>query len=151
MKHLIRISLIPLALASFVLGYITGKWLIFGVIAIGLLVFDFVYYSGRKQRIRYWLQGYRGQLEKNGGNENDSLKSIQKEFCASKYADESVCSKEYPDVETLVLDIIKQEFKFKMLIKPSASSGSVFQNLDDYAEAVTKTKNEIENIKRELL
>lgn len=152
MKHLLRISLTPLAFVSFVLGLITGKWLIFGAIAIGLLVISLVYYSGRKRRIRYWLQGYKMQLEKNGDNEKSAIESIQKEFCASKYTDEQICSKEYSDIETLVRDMIKREFKFERLMQSSVSSqNEMSKSLDDYIKAVANVTMEIRDIKKELL
>lgn len=150
MKHLLRIALTPLAFVSLVLGFITGKWLIFGTAAMGLLIFDFVYYSNRKQRIRYWLQGYKEQLEKNGDNEKDAIRSIQKEFCASKYADEHVCRGEYNDVEILITDIIKREYRFERLLSPS-SQGNTLENIKDYVKAVADVKIEITNIRKEVL
>lgn len=151
MKQVFRMLLIPLALLMFVAGFITGKWVVFGIIGIGLLTFTSLFYSGRKQRVRYWLQGYKTQLEKSGGNEESALNSVKNEFCASKYAEESICNGEYQDIDKLVEDIIKKEFKFERIIQSSISSPNNLQkDLLAYKKASEKVRIEIATVKKEI-
>jgi hypothetical protein len=152
MTQTLRILMLPLALAMFVVGFITGKWIIFGIIGISLIIFTSVFYSGRKQRVRYWIQGYKTLLENNGGDAQTALTTIQKEFCASKYADENVCKNQYDSISTLVEAIIQREFKFERLVQaPISSPNDVQKNLSAYAKAKEKLRKEVASVKKEIL
>ncbi|MCR4337298.1 MAG: hypothetical protein NUV91_05785 [Candidatus Omnitrophica bacterium] len=63
MQNIVRVLLTPVTLAMFFIGFITGHWLIYGIIGAGLLIISFLLYSGRKQRVRYWIQGYKKGLK----------------------------------------------------------------------------------------
>src|SRR3989344_5834590 len=115
MRPIVRTLLAPLAILIFISGFVIGQRLIFGTIGAGLLIFSALFYSHRKQRVRYWMQGYKTYLENNGNSEAVAIESVKQEFCASKYADNHVCDSEYQSIETLVEDIIKREFKFERL------------------------------------
>lgn len=139
-----RILLIPLILAIFIIGLITGKWLIFGIIGIALLIFTSLFYSHRKQRVRYWIQGYKTHLENNKGDKKAAIETIQKEFCLSKYADDSTCNNDYQDIGALVEDIIEREFKFDILLQPPV-------DLSAYRKAKENVKHEIDGVEKEIL
>lgn len=152
MRHILRILMLPLALAMFVIGYVTGNWIVFGIIGVVLLISTSLFYSGRKQRVRYWIQGYKTSLENNGGNHQAALTEIKNEFCASKYADETVCQNEYDNVENLVEDIIQREFKFERLVQaPISSPNDMQKNLSAYAKAKEKMQQEVATVKKEIL
>jgi hypothetical protein len=151
MIQLLRLSII-FEIISVILAFVTGKYLLFFGIAGVLILVSTIFYSGRKQRVRYWLQGYRTQLENNDNNVEMALKVIKQEFCASKYADSDICENTYSDVDTLVLEIIKREFKFHKLLEiPPATPEQMRQNLVAYQNAIQKTKNEIIQVKKEKL
>src|SRR3989338_38739 len=152
MKQTLRMLLIPLALVMFILGFVTGRWMLFGVIGIGLLIFTSLFYSGRKQRVRYWIQGYKIQLENNRGNEKAAIEAVRKEFCASKYADDNICNREYQEIGPLVEDMIKREFKFERLVQsPISSPNDIQNNISAYVKAKEKVKREVADVKKEIL
>jgi hypothetical protein len=152
MKRFVRLLLFPLALVLFVIGFVVGELLIFGIIGIALLVFTSFFYSHRKQRVRYWIQGYKTHLENNENNKIDAIKSIQQEFCASKYADNDFCNNEYQNIDTLVEDIIKREFKFEKLVQsPISTPNDIQGNISAYVKAKEKVKHEITDVKKEIL
>lgn len=151
MKQLIRLALFPVALVLFIIGFITGKLLFFGVIGGALIIFASLFYSGRKQRIRYWIQRYKTHLENNKENKVTAIQSIQQEFCVSKYADEHICNNKYEDVDSLIQDIIKKEFKFDRLVQsPISSPNNIQKNILAYKKATGKIKQEITDIKKEI-
>lgn len=152
MKSSIRTLLIPTSLVLIIVGIITGKWLIFGLIAGAILLFSVLFYSHRKQRVRYWVQGYQLSLEKNGGDELGALKDIRDEFCTSKYAEERICKTTYSSLDILVEDIIKCEFKFEVLLQPMSSNPkNIEKNMHAYMKAKGALKKEIEDVKKEVL
>jgi len=152
MKPIIRTSLAPFAILMFIIGFVVGQRLIFSIIGAGLLIFSALFYSHRKQRVRYWIQGYKTYLENNGNNEAVAVESVKQEFCASKYVDDHVCNNEYQNIETLVEDIIKREFRFERLVQSPISSPSDIQgNLLAYTKVVKKVRQEIADVKDEIL
>ncbi len=152
MKQFVRLLLFPLAIVIFIIGFIVGELLIFGIIGGALLVFSSLFYSGRKQRVRYWIQGYKTHLENNDNNETLAIESVKQEFCKSKYVDDNVCNNKYQDIDTLVEDIIKREFKFERLVQtPASTPNDIKGNISAYAKAKKKLKREIADVKKDIL
>ena len=152
MKSSIRVYLIPSSVVLFVIGLLIGKALIFGIIAVAIIVFSVLFYSHRKQRVRYWIQGYQIYLEKNNGNEVSSPRALKEEFCTSKYAEEKICDNEYSSLDVLVEDIIKREFKFDILLQSrSLDPKDVEKNLAAYMKAKVALRSEIADVKKEVL
>jgi hypothetical protein len=152
MSQLLRLLIIPMSIIPVILAFVTGKYLLFLGIAGALVLVSVIVYSGRKQRVRYWLQGYKNQLENNDNNVEMALQAIKKEFCMSKYADEDICGNTYSDIDTLVLEIIKREFNLKRLLEtPAVTPEQIQQNLVEYRNAIQKIKSEIIQVKKERL
>src|SRR3989344_6085423 len=150
MRPVVRTLLAPLAILMFIIGFVVGQWLIFSIIGTGLLVFSALFYSHRKQRVRYWIQGYKTYLEGNGNSVAGAIESVKQEFCAGKYADDQVCNNEYQDIAALVEDIIKKEFKFERLTQsPISSPNDIQGNLLAYMKATKRVRQEIADVKNE--
>lgn len=144
MKPIVRTSLLPLSIILLVVALITSKWFMFGSLAVVLLIISVFFYSGRKQRIRYWVQGYKNKIESNDGNVKIAIRELQDDFCKSKYANEKVCGSEYENITALIQDVIVIEFGFKKLLKTRTSS--MVQNMDAYLGEVEKLRDEIKAI-----
>jgi len=112
------------------------------------LLLNILLYSGRTSRIRYWFQGYKVSLRNNRKAHGLAIKEIQKDFCCGKYGDKDVCNKEYENIDTLVEDIIKREFKFERLIH---SSDHIQKGLLAYQKETERLKMEISKIRKEVL
>ena len=152
MKNIIRVLVMPVALIIFLIGFISGYWLICGIIGVGLLCVFFLLYSGRKQRVCYWIQGYKKYLRENGNDKRGAIVAIQKEFCSGKYADEDICSKSYQEIDALVMDIIVKEFKFENLMRLSSDSeDEVHDDMVRYQKELQTLQKEIADVKKEIL
>lgn len=152
MRQFIRTSLFPLVLVIIVTGFIIGKPLLFGIIGGVLLIFVLFFYSSRKSRMRYWIQGYKTHLEQKENNKQNSISAIQREFCEGKYANKHICGSEYQDIDTLIEDIIKEEFNLARLILSQTSSPSELQeNILAYEKEKKKVKKEVQEVKKEVL
>lgn len=143
----VRLLLDPLAIIAVVIGIVRGELLIFGLVGVALFILSFLFYSGRRQRVRYWFQGYRMHLRNNGNDRVAAVKSVQREFCAGKYAAEHICSGDYRDIDTLIRDIIHREFKLERIIQSSHDHQA---NLLAYKREIEKVDREIAQIKKEL-
>ena len=121
MNKKIRILMTPIAVLFIILGFWLEPRFVYWGISILLFAFNFVFYSGRKQRIRYWFQGYRRYLLSNKGNENKAISNLLEDFCKSKYG-ENLDVAEYFYIEPLIEEIIIREYKFNkfLFIKESA-------------------------------
>jgi len=137
-----RILFLPLAVLAFTLGFILSfKWVFF-LIGIITLIAYFVIYSGRKQRIRYWFQGYVRHLRSNGLDEELALQSLKDDFKKSKHGKDFI-GDDLNSVSILISHIIQLEFKFS---KHLANLG--VEGLENEVERLQK---EVKSIEKEIL
>ena len=142
MNKKIRILMTPIAVLFIILGFWLEPRFVYWGISILLFAFNFVFYSGRKQRIRYWFQGYRRYLLSNKGNENKAISNLLEDFCKSKYG-ENLDVAEYFYIEPLIEEIIIREYKFNKYLRNFGE--------ERYNKLITKLRKEIELIKNEIL
>lgn len=152
MHQIFRLLLLPVSLISFILGFFADSPIYIWVVSFVLVLIYFIQYSGRKQRIRYWIQGYKIYLKKHDGNVDKSMAAILDEFCSSKYADTSICNKQYLDISDLVQNIISKEFHFNSVLSLNSESPEQVQNeMVKLQKLLRKSKKEIQSIKNKIL
>jgi hypothetical protein len=138
----VRIILISLAVLFLVQGIFIKPHFIYFIISIAFFLFDFIYYSGRKQRIRYWFQGYKKYLINYEGEEKKAIDSLLGDFLHSKYGGD-INSNNYLRIEDLIEAIIIREYKFKTYLQANG--------ITKYNKLILKLHDEIKLIKNEVL
>ncbi len=149
----IRRFLLPTAVIIVLIGFVIDMLLIAGIIAVVIVIYSLLTYSGRKARIRYWFQGYQGAMRGNGNDEQAAMSALQQQFCGGKYANDIVCGdKEYKNLDTLIEHIITAEFKFQKLLMPlPGKSGLSAKGVEDFKKAKRKLQQEISGVRKEVL
>lgn len=141
MNKVIRILLTPACILFFLIGLFIEPRYLYWAIAVILFILDFVFYSGRKQRIRYWLQEYRRYLIKNSGDEKKAITDLLEEFRQSKYGI-NLNVAEYFYIEPLIEEIIIREYKFDKYLRANDESRH---------NEIQKLRKEIELVKDEII
>lgn len=143
----IRLALYPFSIILIVYSLFVSNYYL---TALGMvtLVFAALFFSHRKQRIRYWFQGYATNYFRLKDNQA-AIDETQQEFCSSKYANEDVCSNKYSNVKDLIRDIIKLEYKFKSLLEHDGSPSGLERSIKQFAAAKSKLDKEIEEVASE--
>jgi chaperonin cofactor prefoldin len=151
-KQFIRISIILIFVITIILGFFLSYSILWWSISAITFFSFFLIYSGRKQRILFWFQGYKKHLNRNKVDKKSAISLIQKEFCATKYADEKVCNTNYSDIDLLVTDIILKEFKLAHLLTPiNSTPESIQKGIETYEKEYRKIKKDIEEVKKNIL
>lgn len=141
-NQLFRMSLILAVFLLLILGVFLKPHLPYLGGGMFLILVIVVFYSGRKQRIRYWFQGYKNYLAKFNGDEKKAIANLLEEFRSSKYGNDLDVA-EYFTIEALIEEIILREYKFNQYLM---SNG-----VDNYRKLLSKLRKEIEIVKREIL
>lgn len=142
MNRIIRIMLTPLAILFLIIGIFLKPHFLYLLIFAIILIFDLLFYSGRKQRIKYWFQEYKKYLSEYGGNKKQAISKLLDDFQKSKYGSDLDVA-EYYYIEALIEEIIIREYKFEQYLH---SNGEL-----KYRNLIEKLRKEIASVKKEVI
>lgn len=140
-----RSILLYLGIALIAFGLIGRLKIEIIVLGVLFLLSSLLIYSGRKARVRYWLQSYK-YLKDKGLSSEPAISKLQEQFCESKYSAQNVCNQTFTSIDEFIVQVIQVEFKFEVLLK----GDDVSWGLKKYIKLKEKLSKEIEKIKEEL-